>query len=114
MNGNGYMAVPGHAGLLVKMYVEEDQDGLVWLWYIGDADVLIAAGIATAADIFAPRKKTGPRPRPAGPESCHMDRYWAVRSGAPIRRRRVLLHRERENALRLPGALEALEAHEAA
>jgi len=105
MNGNGYITVPGHAGLLLKAYAQED--GFVWLQYIGDADVLISVGIATAADIFAPRKNTGPRPRSTAPEQCHMDRYWAVRN-------EVFLRKQRQNALRMPGAVEPLRAHEAA
>jgi len=107
-----YISVATHPGLLVNAYA--DNDDCVRLTYIGDTNVLVAAGLATA-DVLAPRKKPGaprgPRPR-TGPEWCRVDRYWAVRDGVPIRRCRLFLRRSRQNAMRLPGAVEALEAAE--
>ena len=112
MSSRDYTAVAGHPGLLLDVYAYED--GCVRLTYIGDADVLIAAGLATA-ELLAPQKKwpRGPRRRRTGPEWDSVERYWAVRNGVPVRRCRLSLFRERQNALRLPGAREAIDEYEA-
>src|ERR1700689_489888 len=106
-----FTAVPTHPGLLVRANGKGDDP--VWITYIADADVLIAADLATA-DILAPRKKPGarrgPRPRRVSLEEYRVDRHWVVRDGVPIRRCRLFMDRIREDALRLPGVAAALEA----
>jgi hypothetical protein len=47
-------------------------------------------------------------------ERYSVRRYYAVRNGQPVRRCRLRLWKTRSDAMRLPGVLEALEAHEAA
>jgi hypothetical protein len=65
MSANDYITVPTHPRLRVQAY--PSGDGLVTLWYIGDVDDLIAAGIGIP-EMFWAQKKKGPRPR--GPHAC--------------------------------------------
>jgi hypothetical protein len=111
MSANDYITVPTHPRLLLQAHPSDKE--LVALHYIGDAEDLIAAGVATA-EMLAPNQKKGPRPRGPNGERYSVDRYYSVRNGQPIRRCRPGLWKVRKDAIPLPGALEALRAHEAA
>jgi hypothetical protein len=110
MSADGYVSVPAHPRL--RMQTHSWGERLVALRYIGDATDLIAAGVATA-EMLAPLQKKGPRPRGPNGERYSVDRYYVVRNGQPIRRCRLILWKVLNDAMGLPGALDALAAHEA-
>jgi len=111
MSTGDYITVPTHPRLILQAYPADEK--LVALHYISDAEDLVAAGVATA-EMLAPNQKKGPRPRGPNGERYSVDRYFVVRAGQPIRRCRLRLWKSRKDAMRLPGAREALDAHEAA
>jgi hypothetical protein len=56
MSANDYITVPTHPRLLLQAHPSGEK--LVTLHYIGDAEDLIAAGVATA-EMLAPNQKKG-------------------------------------------------------
>jgi hypothetical protein len=115
MANDDYIPVPGHP--LVKVDACRRADGYVQIFYIGDREPLLAAGVVPADELLLePRPRRvgkGSRPRRSDPnEHFRVDAYWRGQAGAPVRRFRLFLVRTEAHALQLPGVREALEAEE--
>src|SRR5438132_600272 len=95
MSRNDYIPVAAHPDVRVAFwnYRTDDASGerAIGMKWVGTAEALIAAGIATA-EMLAPRGKKGPRPRrpDADDESYSVDRHFLVRGGQPYLCYRIL------------------------
>jgi hypothetical protein len=104
-----YIPLRGHP--LVRVGVQSICGGVARIWYIGDREHLLAAGIADEGMLTEWLKKTGERSRPPSVERTFIDRYWHYSGAGRVRMFRVLMVRTLENARPLPGFRDALAAY---
>ena len=104
-----YIPLRGHP--LVRVGVQSICGGVARVWYIGDREHLLAAGIADEEMLTEWLRKTGEGSRPPSVERTYIDRYWHYSGAGRVRRFRVLMVRTLENARPLPGFRDALAAY---
>ena len=104
-----YIPLRGHP--LVRVGVQSICGGVARIWYIGDREHLLAAGIADERMLTEWLRKTGEGSRPPSVERTYIDRYWHYSGAGRVRRFRVLMVRTLENARPLPGFRDALAAY---
>jgi hypothetical protein len=104
-----YIPLPGHP--LVRVEVQSICGGVARVWYIGDREPLIAAGVADEEMLAEWVRKTGKGTRPRRVERTYIDGYWHCSGAGRVQRFRVLMVRTLENARQLPGFRDALAAY---
>jgi hypothetical protein len=104
-----YIPVPGHP--FVRVEVQSICAGVARIWYIGDREHLVAAGVADDQMLMEWLRRTGQSSRPRGVERTYIDRYWHYSGAGRVQRFRVLMVRTLENARQLPGFRGALAAY---
>jgi hypothetical protein len=106
---NPYIPLPGHP--LVRVEVQSVCQDVVRVWYIGDRDHLLAAGVADEEMLTEWPRKRGKVSCPQRMERTYIDRYWHNSGAGRVQRFRVLMVRTLENAQFLPGFRDALAAY---
>ncbi len=104
-----YIPLPGHS--LVRVEVQSVCGGVARVWYIGDREPLLAAGVADEEMLDEWVRKAGEGSPPRGVERTYVDRYWHYSGAGRVHRFRVLMVRTLENARKLPGFRDALAAY---
>jgi hypothetical protein len=95
----------------VRVEVQSICGGVARVWYIGDREPLIAAGVADEEMLAEWVRKTGKGTRPRRVERTYIDGYWHCSGAGRVQRFRVLMVRTLENARQLPGFRDALAAY---
>src|ERR1700751_5585267 len=71
---NPYIPLPGHP--LVRVEVQSVCQGIARVWYIGDRDQLLAAGVLDEEMLTEWARESDNGSRPRGMERTCIDRYW--------------------------------------
>jgi len=92
----------------VRVEVQSISGGVARVWYIGEREPLLAAGVADEEMLAGWLTKTDKVSRPRRVERTQVEDYWHYSGAGRVQRFRVLMVRTLENARQLPGFRNAL------